>query len=321
MYYLSPTTSAASRAQLRNILLNNGDTHIYLYTRSNDKLDSGVVPQGSLNSFGPKLDELNRAGLKPILWMTPESRHGYHKGSLEQHRAYMKSVVDKYDDKVEGYVVCLECDDYWNPAQVQHLTRYVKTLTNKPVGVHLTPGVGGFRGDINYYKDADYIYLQISNNTSDKRAKEILAEAQKLGIPVIAAEYSHNGTSAKAKRRGDMLCANGALGTGSGRNVSFCGKPVTPEKSPKKGSSSGTAVAVGIVIGVAILVNRYRKKPNDDIIITLDSVNGKEDMKIGKLFSVTDQSSLYTTYERTNVFDSTEYDQTDRIMFGYQFKW
>ncbi len=229
MYYLGKEWTDADRAALRNIVKANGDTHIDLYTRSEPRRGGHVV-EG--HDFTSRLRELNGAGLKPVLWLTPESAHREHGGTVAEQKAYMGGIVDKYDDQVAGYVVCLECDDYWSPAQVSTLIKHIKSKSGKPVAVHLTPGVGGGRSkDPEYYKDADYIYLQIGGKPSEKDSTaslntgvRLLKEALKLGKPVVVSEYSMFSTSAAARHYGDVMCANGAVGTGNGRNVTYCGQ-------------------------------------------------------------------------------------------------
>ena len=69
--------------------LNNGDTHIDLYVRAT----SGNLPGGYVNGsadFLPRLRELNSRGLKPVLWMTPESKHGDAYVSVAEHRQFME---------------------------------------------------------------------------------------------------------------------------------------------------------------------------------------------------------------------------------------
>ncbi len=235
MYYLGKEWTDADRAAVRNIVKANGDTHIDLYTRSEPRRGGHVV-EG--HDFTERLRELNDAGLKPVLWLTPESKHGEHGGTVAEQKAYMGRMVARYDGLVAGYVVCLECDDYWSPSQVSTLIKHIKSKSDKPVAVHLTPGVGGGRfKDPNYYRDADYIYLQVGGHTKTgyktadlQRGIRDLKEALKLGKPVVVSEYSMYSTSAEAKRFGDVMCANGAVGTGNGRNVTYCGQRIEEEE-------------------------------------------------------------------------------------------
>ena len=237
LMYLSPTFGTPEERKAYRIRLkNNGDTHIDLYVQArNGHLAGGEIWPERLD-FSPKLKELNDDGLKPVLWLIPESKHGDHKQSMEAHFAFQNQMVAKHDVLVSGYVVCLECDETFSAEQVNALVANLKAKTEKPVAVHLAPGVGGFKRDINYYKGADFIYLQIGdhlhgNFTADpEKAVAMLREAMKLGVPVVANEYSAVSEMPVARALGDLLCANGAVGTGNGRNVVECGQ--RPTKRP-----------------------------------------------------------------------------------------
>ena len=163
LLYLSTNWSDVEREAIRLRLLMNGDTHIDLYVRASS---STAYPHGSTvqagGSYLSYLTELKNAGLSPVLWLTPESKHPVdHQGTMDAQKAFMNSVVADYDGVTSAYVVCLECDEYWNAAQVNDLVTNLKSSTSKPIGVHLTPGVGGITGNTTYYDQADYIFLQI----------------------------------------------------------------------------------------------------------------------------------------------------------------
>ena len=146
--------------------------------------------------------------------------------------------------------------------QVNQLVANLKSKTNKPVAVHLAPGVGGFKRDINYYKGADFIYLQIGDHlTGDNVADPAMAvamlkEAMKLGIPVVANEYSLLSTSKEERALGDLLCQHGAVGTGNGRNVEWCcQKEVKKEKLYEKYQDE--MVVAGVAMATLYAVNRF----------------------------------------------------------------
>jgi hypothetical protein len=246
LLYLSNNWSDAEREAVRLRLLINGDTHIDLYVRASSSTayshGSTVKAGGSYLSY---LTELKNAGLSPVLWLTPESKHRVdHQGTMDAQKAFMNSVVADYDGVTSAYVVCLECDDYWSAAQVNDLVTNLKSSTSKPIGVHLTPGVGGITGNTTYYDQADYIFLQIGGHTSGDfiadtdTAVAMLKEALALGKAVIVSEYAMYSESDAAKALGDILCAQGALGTGNGRNVNFCGQGLAEAASSDSDSDS-----------------------------------------------------------------------------------
>jgi len=256
LLYLSDSWSDAERKHHRDRLLNNGDTHIDMYVKATrGHLAGGVVnPNGD---FLFRLRELRAEGLEPVLWLIPESKNGDHKEPMANHLAFIDKTVNDYDKEASAYVVCLECDEMFSAAEVNQMVLHAKSRTNKPVAVHLAPGVGGFKGDTSYYAEADYIFLQFGDHlTGDyvadtAMAVAMLKEALKLGKPVVANEYSLYSESAQAKALGDRLCAEGAVGTGNGRTVTFCGQRAA--EVPKAYGSAALAVGViAIALGATV---------------------------------------------------------------------
>ena len=246
LLYLSDSWSAEERKHHRDRLLNNGDTHIDLYA----KATRGHLAGGTVNPDGDflfRLRELRAEGLEPVLWLIPESKNGDHKASMAEHFAFIDRTVSSYDKEASAYVVCLECDEMFSPAEVNQMVRHIKSKTDRPIAVHLAPGVGGFKRDVSYYAEADYIYLQFGDHLSGdyvadtEMAVAMLKEAMKLGKPVVANEYSLYSEGAQAKALGDRLCAEGAVGTGNGRNISFCGQ------LPEKKKTDYAPIALGAI--------------------------------------------------------------------------
>ena len=256
LLYLSDSWSVEERKHHRDRLLNNGDTHIDLYAKATrGHLAGGTVNPNS--DFLFRLRELRAEGLQPVLWLIPESKNGDHKASMAEHFAFIDKTVSSYDKEASAYVVCLECDEMFSPAEVNQMVRHIKSKTDRPVAVHLAPGVGGFKGDTAYYAEADYIYLQFGDHLSGdyvadtEMAVAMLKEALKLGKPVVANEYSLYSESAQAKALGDRLCAEGAVGTGNGRNIVFCGQ--REDRVPKFDGSAALLVgAIASLIGLSV---------------------------------------------------------------------
>ena len=312
--YLSNTWSDSERLSFIERVKRNGDTHMDVYARaSGGHLPGGVVdPNENLRA---KLIQLNQNGVKPVLWMTPESKHKDRLKSQAEHEAFMNKTVIQNDDQVAAYVVCLECDEYWSAATVNHYVNFIKQRTDKPVAVHLAPGVGGFKKDVNYYKGADYIFLQIGDHlTGDyvadtELAKNMLAEAMKLGIPVVANEYALKSESAQAKALGDLMCQMGAVGTGNGRTIQFCGA----EEVPKKKDYTSEAVAV---LGIAVLaVGAYYLYTNYDFALKFDATDNWQSYGTGKSFALLDDNKLNFNTELTHTV--TDSFNNNRILLTF----
>jgi len=312
LMYLSNTWNNTERLNYITRLKNNGDTHIDVYARAS----SGVLPGGVVDpneNLYTKLKQLNDNGLKPVLWMTGEQRQGDYKKSQTEHEAFIDKTIIQSDGQVAAYVVGLELDEYWGAATVNHYVNYIKARTNKPVAVHLTPGVGGHKKDINYYKNADYIFLQIGDHLSGdyvadtELAKRMLNEALQLGIPVIANEYSYRNENAASKALGDLMCQMGAVGTGNGRTIQFCGA----EEVSKKKDYTGEAVAV---LGIAALaVGAYYLHTNYDFELKFDATDNWQSYGTGKSFALTDSLNFNADFTHT-VTDSFN---NNRVLFSF----
>jgi len=269
LYLSDDFGSAAERTAYKNTLLGNGDTHIDVYARAKTGGYHGITVNGYANQRA-RLQELNDSGLKPVAWLTGEQRQGDSQEPLSDTLLFIDHYVKTNDDLVAGYVVCLECDEQYSVAEVNAMVNRVKSLTDKHVAVHLAPGVGGMYRDTNYYKGADFIYLQLGDHltgdlTADtEMAVAMLKEALKLGIPVVANEYSLLSTSAQARALGDLLCANGAVGTGNGRSIELCGQRQQQKQKWYKKYEKEMAVA-GVAMATLYAVTRY------DLPLTLNA--------------------------------------------------
>ena len=317
LMYLSNTWTDAERANFRQRLVNTGDTHIDMYVRaSRGHLPGGIVDPN--DNFRQRLIELNQAGLKPVLWMTPESAHRDWKGNAAHHKVFMEKIIRLYDDQASAYVACLECDEYWSPEQVNDYVAFIKSKTDKPVAVHLSDGVGGYKHDTRYYTNADYIYLQIGRHTTGdyisdvETAKRMLTEALKLGKPVVVSEYSLFSESAQAKALGDLMCSMGAVGTGNGRNITYCGHEDAPKK---KNSDSDTALAV---IGIAaIAMGAYYLHTSYDFELKFDLTDNYQMYGTKKTFNLFEKDDNSLNFEMDFSHIVTDDFNRNRIFFGF----
>jgi len=279
------------REHYKSILLGNGDTHIDVYARSKTGGYPKLTVDGYSNQRG-RLQDLNNSGLKPVAWLTGEQRNGDSQEPLSDTLAFIDHYIRTNDDLVSGYVVCLECDEQYTAAEVNAMVDRAKALTDKHVAVHLTPGVGGHSGNTNYYKNADFIYLQLGDHlTGDYTADTemsvaMLKEALKLGLPVVANEYSLKSTSDQARALGDRLCAEGAAGTSNGRNVIPCGQKKLKEKWYKKHKTE--VIVSGVVIATLYAVSRY------DLPLQLRAT--EDSYQIGAVKKITKNQSIGLNY-------------------------
>ena len=252
LHYLHPN---AFKTQMMNAAIANGDTHFYIYSRNGG--DNGgpfdldyMAPQADWET---QIQGILDKGLKPIMWLTPDDSPTITNQSIAAQKAHFDEMVRRFDKQISAYVVCLECDEYWGPAKVNELVRHLKTKTNKPVAVHLTSGVGGHKGNLDYYKGADYVFLQTGWDRSHEEITKMVQQAKaQTGLPVILSEYALESRSATARAMGDAGCAAGAVGTGNGRSITFCGQLPPQEKKKNRDTEYAiTGVAIIALAGVA----------------------------------------------------------------------
>ena len=305
--YLHPN---ANKVGMRNAAKANGDTHIYLYTRNGGDNGGGF----NLSAISPqpdweaRLDELNSIGLKPVLWLTPDDSPSIVNQSLDAQKAHFTDMVNRFDSKVTGYVTCLECDEYWSAAQVQALVAHLKSQTNKPVGVHLTPS---FKAE--YFANADYVFLQTGFNKTPEQVKAMVAHAIAVtGKPVVASEYHLESRSATARALGDAACAAGAIGTGNGRSITYCGHEDVPKK---KNNDADMALAV---VGLAVVAfGAYYLHTNYDFELKFDLTDNYQTYGTKKTFNLFEKDDNSLNFDMDFSHTTTDDFYQNRIFFGF----
>ena len=206
-----------------------GDTYADIMARSTAN-DFGKIDGVNREVWRNRLNRLRIGGIQPVIWLISDDSPGVYKKGLKNQIDYQSKVVSEVDDIVSHYVVCLECDEYYSPSQVSTLIGELRKKTNKPIGVHLTPGV-----QAEYIVDADIIYLQTGFSISEQQFRRQIENALSFGKPVVVSEYHLNGTSPEAKRLGDIACSyEGVVGTGNGRGQTSCQTLEWKTKEKKK---------------------------------------------------------------------------------------
>ncbi|MDP6735557.1 MAG: hypothetical protein QF732_03570 [Nitrospinaceae bacterium] len=290
--YLSSEVNDAWRARMENSLLANGDTHIYLYSQNTANDVGNISPQPDWEA---RLNHLNNRGLRPVLWLMADDSPSLAALPLSTHKAHNAEMVRRLDGQVDGYVIGLEANEYWSAAQVREMVADLKTKTNKPVGVHLTPGVKP-----GYFDNADIIYLQTGFNLNEAQFRARVNEALALGKPVVVAEYHLDSSSTTAKRFGDIACEMGAIGTGNGRNVVPCGVSAVAKKQKWYQKYETEMVVGGVAMATLFAVSRY------DLPLTLRAT--EKDYEIGTNKKI-GSHTVGVTYSE------------NRAMATYEFSW
>ncbi len=203
----------------RNRVINmiGGDTHADIMARSTAN-DFGRVDGVHRDSWRNRISILRSNGIAPVVWLISDDSQQIYDRGLDNQIDYQNQVVSAVDDVVSHYVVCLECDEYYSPSDVSTLIAELRKKTDRPIGVHLTPGVKA-----EYIKDADIIYLQTGFDLNEKQFRQQIENALRFGKPVVVSEYHLQGTSGRAKAFGDIACSySGVVGTGNGRGTTSC---------------------------------------------------------------------------------------------------
>ena len=248
--YLSDDRSDAWRADVRGAISN--DTHADILARNTDKV-WGVV-DGIGSNWRSRLQGL---GKKPVIWLISDDSPELYARGLSNQIDYQSKVVSEVDDIVSHYVVCLECDEYYTPSDVSTLIAELRKKTDKPIGVHLTPGVKQ-----EYIKDADIIYLQTGFDLNEQQFRQQIENALRFGKPVVVSEYNLQGTSAEAKRFGDIACSYaGVVGTGNGRGSSSCETLNWQKRKKKKWYQENEKELIVTGIGIVTLFAVLNRKP------------------------------------------------------------
>ena len=117
-----------------------GDTHADIMARSTAN-DFGRVDGVHRDSWRNRISILRSNGIAPVVWLISDDSSDVYRRGLDNQIDYQNQVVSAVDDVVSHYVVCLECDEYYSPSDVSTLIAELRKKTDKPIGVHLTPGI------------------------------------------------------------------------------------------------------------------------------------------------------------------------------------
>lgn len=231
---MSPSLTDAQRAEL--IAYNNSHGYGVLYVYAANEGDYGrkaVRYSGERDVWRLWLGEVVKSGARVIMWGCADDSPGLAKWTPDQWRAYWGRLHADCGDLISEWVTGLECDERWSAGTTQTLTRLLKQITGKPVGVHTT-GLS----KVGHAAGADAFYLQTGFGKSPAQVADLVRAARaKFSGRVIAAEYHKSGETAEAKAIGDAAIAAGADGVGNGCTAQGLatlrgGSPSTPGTPP-----------------------------------------------------------------------------------------
>ena len=218
--YLSDNRSDEWRKKVRDTLITQGDSHVDILARNTHK-PWGVVNDVDSVAWRSRLRGLIDDGLEPVIWMRGDDSPEIDALPINDQIEYNKKVIESVGDLASHYVIALEADEYYSVPEVRVLLQNMRRETDKPIGIHLTPGM---RGKEAYVEGFDVIYLQTGFGLTEAQFRAEIEYALTLGKPVVVSEYHLDSTSAEAARLGDIACTYGnVVGTGNGRGLGICG--------------------------------------------------------------------------------------------------
>lgn len=228
--------SPAEKDSIVQQIRNYGGNALYLYTvDEGDGPSFNPYPVGFKDANWGNIDPdankmawwnqlINKWNMKTIIWLLPDDCPTLYNKPLPVLKKYISDMVKNFDanKNVGGYVLWLEMDEWIMSSNatgkdVTELLSHLKSITNKPVGIHLSPEVHKQPFWKNIIGSADYFFMQYGFGKSpefiERETRQAIAS---LGNKVIAAEYSF-GMSASDRALGQAAIRGGALGTGNGK--------------------------------------------------------------------------------------------------------
>jgi hypothetical protein len=186
----------------------------------------------------------------------------------------------------------------------------------------LTTGLGGHKGNLNYYKNADYIFLQFGWDKTPAQVAAMVKDAiAKTGKPVIASEYAKESRTASAKALGEAACAAGAVGYGTGGTTVFCGQEdVAEEDKLPIGSMVGGALGLLVVGGII-----WYLQDNYEFEIIMAASDNHFTYGTGRTFSLVEEGKGLKSLDFNVQLTNTEsgfgtdsvYHNNPRVMFSF----
>lgn len=211
---LSDKLTDAKRQEIIDYNKAQGYSVLYVYCANEGDYDKQGVAydHGKQAMWRRWLQAVIDSGARVIMWGCADDSSGLSRRTFDQWRVYWGLVHADCGDLVSEWVTGLECDERWSAGTTQTLTRLLKEITGKPVGVHTTS-----IGKIGHAAGADAFYIQTGFGRTPAQVAAVVREAKaKFSGRVICAEYSKSGDTDAAKAIGDAAIDAGADGVGNG---------------------------------------------------------------------------------------------------------
>ena len=217
--FFSDAYSDSKRHGILNALEAQGCNAFYFYA-ANDRDYGGKSVRydgGKKDKWVEWLRDARSRGMKRICWLRADDSPTLNRWNMDQWRNYIDLVVRDLDDEIEEYVVGLELNEYWSKGVSDAVGSYLNSKTDKPIGVHQTPG----RVDYCHSSWCDVMYYQYGFG---KSAAQLKSDTRRYAAAVggrrfIGSEYANPSGTASAKGLGDAILSTGVTkGVGNSAN-------------------------------------------------------------------------------------------------------
>ncbi len=195
-------------------------SHVNLYVH-NEQDYRGPSFSGYANP-ALMVDTLTRsraAGLLNVTWLEPDDAPWMNHRSVGQVQKMYDDLVPRIDHLSDVYVLGLEHDEYRELGDVHPLGTHLRTLTKKPILVHLMGGQWGSGQWSKWRQWATGLAYQYENpherDTSahvEARTRQLVPRLARDGMVLIASEYGHKVAESKTYALGEAALKGGATG-------------------------------------------------------------------------------------------------------------
>lgn len=174
--------------------------------------DTGMLNAGRVAAWQSALSGLiDKHQLKPFLWLAADDSPDIKNASMGKWKAYVDHMVAAFDKFPILWVLGLEVDEYWSPAQVAERRSYLQAKTAHPVGVHLT--VSETKNQNSAYKAGfDFVMVQFGSPQSNAQYVSNVQDYVLGDRPYVAAEFNVSGKGSGAEAEGSVTARSKAIG-------------------------------------------------------------------------------------------------------------
>jgi len=174
---------------------------------------AGYVDPAKVAEMHRRVAEIRRRGMVPIYWLLPDDSGSWIPyREVNVLKRYFSDAVREFGDTQPAYwVIALEANEYMSRARstVVSLAAHLDTLTDVPIGLHLTSGQTAWAVEI---PQVDVLFYQSGWLTSESQVSDHMRRVQAVcPKPIFFSEYDRDSNRGLGRR----AIAEGAIGAGN----------------------------------------------------------------------------------------------------------